>query len=275
MTAATLLTAGLLAQSAGIAHAHNYSGASSSTSNCSVGYTGAVNNQDNNPHTFYYGTSNQTVQNYSEWARIYQVEPTSVNTTLQNYVDSLTDVVVYSQYYTTFCGQTWWNPATGSGTLGLTVCVSLSGDGSGRCDKHEVRYNQYWTDQAGDTGLRSLTCHETGHTMGLTHPVNEDGDSCMVYGQTSAIGYTEHDVAHLNGGSQSLYANWQLNCNQSMFSWDGTFRATMQTDGNFVVYRTSNNQVMWSSNHFHSGCNAYVVMQGDGNVVIYYPNGAG
>jgi hypothetical protein len=60
-----------------------------------------------------------------------------------------------------------------------------------------------------------------------------------------------------------------------MMSWDGSFRATMQADGNFVVYRTSDNQVMWASNHFHSGCNAYVVMQGDGNVVVYYPNGIG
>lgn len=54
--------------------------------------------------------------------------------------------------------------------------------------------------------------------------------------------------------------------NQSIISMSGAYRATMQSDGNFVVYGPSG--PIWSSNT-HGDANSRLVMQSDGNVVIY------
>ena len=44
-----------------------------------------------------------------------------------------------------------------------------------------------------------------------------------------------------------------------------------QKDGNFVLYRTSNNQALWASGTNGSG-SVKAVMQYDGNLVVYDSN---
>ena len=44
-----------------------------------------------------------------------------------------------------------------------------------------------------------------------------------------------------------------------------------QKDGNFVLYRTSNNQALWASGTNGSG-SVKAVMQDDGNLVVYDSN---
>lgn len=48
-------------------------------------------------------------------------------------------------------------------------------------------------------------------------------------------------------------------------SLNGLYRAVMQEDGNFVVYRAS--KALWASNTVGRG--DYVIMQYDGNLVVY------
>jgi len=54
-------------------------------------------------------------------------------------------------------------------------------------------------------------------------------------------------------------------------SSDGTHRLVMQTDGNLVVRRVSDNAVRWSSNTA-GNAGARAVMQTDGNLVVYRTN---
>lgn len=60
-----------------------------------------------------------------------------------------------------------------------------------------------------------------------------------------------------------------LNSGQSLTSSDGRFLATMQSDGNFVVYGPTG--ALWATNTSAPG--SYIVIQGDGNLVVY--NSAG
>ena len=62
----------------------------------------------------------------------------------------------------------------------------------------------------------------------------------------------------------------QLNANQSVYSPDGRFRLVMQTDGNLVLYGPSG--ALWSSQT--NGTNAtFAAMQVDGNLVVYTATG--
>jgi hypothetical protein len=215
---------------------------------------------DPNPHTFYYSGVESGTRGAVEWARAQRYEPTSINTSVLSSVSSLTDVVVYDEDYSTFCGYTW-HPA---GIIGGHVqCVSLAA--GNRCEKHEARYDLSWMNSETVNGRNIIACHETGHTLGLTHRNAEPG--CMNH-PLGPGELTEHDVAHLNGGWQTLYANWTLLAPAALVSWDGSHRAVMQDDGNLVVYGPTG--AIWSSTtNGYRG--SYAVMQGDGNFVIYQP----
>jgi hypothetical protein len=59
---------------------------------------------------------------------------------------------------------------------------------------------------------------------------------------------------------------------QSVFSPSGNFFATLQGDGNFVVYRAGNNTALWASNTPGKG-GTKLIMQADGNLVLYTGGG--
>lgn len=56
--------------------------------------------------------------------------------------------------------------------------------------------------------------------------------------------------------------------NQQLDSSNGCFKLIMQGDGNLVIYRVSNGAAMWSSKSSRS-CTNRVCMQNDGNFVAY------
>lgn len=59
--------------------------------------------------------------------------------------------------------------------------------------------------------------------------------------------------------------------NDALITLDGKYHATMQSDGNFVIYNNLTNRAVWSTGtNGHWGARA--VMQGDGNFVIYNTN---
>lgn len=68
-----------------------------------------------------------------------------------------------------------------------------------------------------------------------------------------------------------LYPNQTLWQGQRLQSTNGCFRLDMQIDGNLVIYRNSNNQPMWATNTQYKGA-IRATMQGDGNFVLYNRN---
>lgn len=277
MILVALVLAANAVSTADTSSAGNFSGASGRTSNCLVNDPGGVNMQDPNPHTFFYSALTPSVASHVDWARGTLFDPTSVDTTRLGSVGTLTDVVVYDEDYTVFCGRPWHpRPDVQRPTVGLAVCVSLAS--GNKCEKHEVRYDlSYWNviNNDGNARRRNLACHEIGHTVGLTHN-GADGGGCMPEVNTTVDRLAEHDVAHINGGWQTLYPGWSLRVLQGEYdrlvSWDGRYRAIMQTDGNFVVYGPAG--PTWASNTA-GWPGAYAVMQGDGNFVIYYVDAYG
>jgi hypothetical protein len=63
-----------------------------------------------------------------------------------------------------------------------------------------------------------------------------------------------------------------LAAGQSILSGNGQYRLIYQTDGNLVLYRTSNGAALWASNTWGTAPGA-CLMQHDGNLVIYNANG--
>ena len=65
-----------------------------------------------------------------------------------------------------------------------------------------------------------------------------------------------------------LLANQQLNVNDQLFSHNGLVRLIMQGDGNLVLYRTVDDIALWASNTAQKPV-THAIMQGDGNFVAY------
>jgi hypothetical protein len=78
-----------------------------------------------------------------------------------------------------------------------------------------------------------------------------------------------------NKGS-TLESNQSLSAGDSLISDNGCFRATMQDDGNFVIYQAteSGEDPIWASGVWPGTRNGpyRAVMQDDGNFVIYQKN---
>jgi hypothetical protein len=97
----------------------------------------------------------------------------------------------------------------------------------------------------------------------------------------TAIGPWE--TFYFNGGAppaggHTLDPGQSLNPGQSVYSPDGRFRLTYQTDANFVLYRSSDNLPLWAINCWpvcnNLGAPGHAIMQTDGNLVVYDANGA-
>lgn len=70
--------------------------------------------------------------------------------------------------------------------------------------------------------------------------------------------------------SDRLNADQQLNINEQLMSTNSKVRLVMQGDGNLVLYRQDNGKALWASNTGGKPVNR-AVMQGDGNFVCYDP----
>ena len=73
------------------------------------------------------------------------------------------------------------------------------------------------------------------------------------------------------GAVETLGANQQLNINQSLISTDNRYRLVMQGDGNLVLY-DNQSRAYWSSGTAGRGT-SNLVMQNDGNLVVYRAGG--
>ena len=73
----------------------------------------------------------------------------------------------------------------------------------------------------------------------------------------------------VQGATETLGANQQLSINQSITSVDNRYQLIMQGDGNLVVY--SPQRAIWASST--GGSSNKLIMQGDGNLVVYDTQG--
>jgi hypothetical protein len=134
-----------------------------------------------------------------------------------NALDAPTDagVTFYSTCDTTDPLQTdvrWLDADLPAGTRGKAPCVKYLGDGN--CDRYDVtldpvEINIGSNDEADTT---KTTCHELGHSVGLTHGAGGgdgaggDPDDCMISGerpnsnlQYERYGTAHHVGVHING----------------------------------------------------------------------------
>jgi hypothetical protein len=75
------------------------------------------------------------------------------------------------------------------------------------------------------------------------------------------------------GAGDDLASNETLAPNTSITSSNGQYRLACQTDGNFVLYRTSNGAALWGLPITGAVSPGACIMQSDGNLVVY--SGAG
>lgn len=96
--------------------------------------------------------------------------------------------------------------------------------------------------------------------------VMQDDGNLVIYtagGQPTWGSGTEHNIANT---PSSLADGQQLQRGDMLLSPNGAYRLIMQSDGNLVIY--SPNRALWGSGTSGTGGN-HVVMQSDGNLVIY------
>lgn len=103
-----------------------------------------------------------------------------------------------------------------------------------------------------DKGKR-ITVKVTGHLSGASNTSKTSARTAKVKG--------------LSLGTNKLTSVRDLTNGQYIRSSNGTFRLTMQPDGNLVEKNVKTSAVVWTSNT--PGTGNYVRMQSDGNLVIY------
>jgi hypothetical protein len=133
-------------------------------------------------------------------------------------------------------------------------------------------YNSIWSSNCittppimGDwhkSQTKSGLVSDTKSWAALTSDMHRAG--CYGADKTKWPGYIQQDTcrSELNGGV----------CNGTLTSLSGEYKAIMQGDGNFVIYR--NGSYIWDSKTSGRGVAPHkVIMQGDGNLVVYDKDG--
>lgn len=200
---ATLLLAGAVLLGLGslpTASADHYSGGTGQEG-CGV-LNAPQANQDQN---YYYDDLQAESSAAVTWNRVNNINPTQMNTALSSTYTSATDVWVGDRYYDDYCGVDWYRGPSdpdGNGAVGMGNCFrEVAGSGK-RCDQHDLRLNNWFTDNTTTSNIRGLACHEGGHTLGLGHRPATANGSCMPQGYPKpANAYDPHDRNGINQNS--------------------------------------------------------------------------
>ncbi|QHS58788.1 M57 family metalloprotease [Chitinophaga agri] len=183
-------------------------------------------------------------------------------------------------------------------SLQLGVCGQAGFPFSNGQPFNVVYISEYTLNYYGLTSTAQLTmlvAHELGHCIGLRHtnwqPSGEsaaihipstpstDGSSIMNGGTCGAswAGLSYYDkVALLSlypvtlGGPNNLQPGQQLAQGELIRSEDGRFILVLQGDGNLVLYYY--NVALWNSGTYGNPGITKAIMQGDGNLVLYDNN---
>lgn len=140
------------------------------------------------------------------------------------------------------------------------------------------------TETGGNPGARAVMQRDgnlvvysrTGWPLWNSGPVETGGPRLVVQDDGNAVIYTAYGIpvwsvwTRRTGYSASTIGiGYSLRVGQRLVAPDGVHFASMQSDGNFVVYRGST--ALWSTRTF--GPNHRVVLQADGNLVLYSATG--
>lgn len=113
---------------------------------------------------------------------------------------------------------------------------------------------------------------------GRQHSSNLDDYALVGYeigvdgGNIGMLGEKVHEEL-LRTTTDTLYPGDKLLSGQYMDDSTGTYRITMQGDGNLVTRNIQTGALVWYSNTFWGPGGAYAQMGGDGNFVVYKPDG--
>lgn len=117
----------------------------------------------------------------SVWTETYRLNPTDVNTCHYDNSQTSGNVNVYDANY----GDTTWAGRWYCTTYYAYMCLTST-----------IQYNLYHiTDPSEYLYHRNMTCHESGHAVGLAHTT--DASSCMKSPPSTRY-YTDHDKAIIN-----------------------------------------------------------------------------
>lgn len=157
------------------------------------GQTGCnVNVADNRTHGFFNNALTTATANAVAWTRTNNYDPTDINTTTASSQTALTDVVSFdADYEGVTCGQTWCCNA-GSGLIGYSMCQALNS--ANECEQDFIYYDTDFMGPQSDANERSLACHETAHSVGLTHR----NGSCVETPVPNNPALSTHDISHIN-----------------------------------------------------------------------------
>jgi hypothetical protein len=142
----------------------------------------------------------------------------------------------------------WSTGTTGRGT----VRADLQTDGN------FVLYN------ANNTPLWATDNHPA-----LPFAIVQDDGNFAIYGRRTAWNTnTAVSQSAVSGGYALLANGGALEPGSYLMTASGKFKFSMQTDGNLVLYRTTDGKALWWSNTT-GRCRCRAVMQSDGNFVLY------
>jgi len=149
---------------------------------------------------------------------------------------------------------TFWNSHT-NGHPGAYLVVQ----GDGNVVIYASNGTALWN--TGQRAIQTLTIQSDGNL------VARNGSGAAVWANSA----TQGSAGLIYKGSDTLTVGPSLTDHQFLRSSDGRYFVLMQPDGNLVLYGPGYH-VLW---HSHTGGHpgAYLVVQGDGNVVIYASNG--
>jgi hypothetical protein len=130
------------------------------------------------------------------------------------------------------------------------------------------------------TAKRILAMQHARHTRGGKSSLHGLAAKCRAH----RCARHRHGRAHPHGGRRTLYSasatstsadtlnpGATMTAGQYLTTANGQYKLVMQGDGNLVLYTANLSRALWASNTAnHPG--ARVVMQGDGNLVIYGPS---
>ncbi len=148
---------------------------------------------DSKTHTFYYENVEPVMVTALNAHRSYMdgSAQVAVKTQLLASGNSATDAYIRDQNYTNQCFRAW-HGASGGYIIGLRQCIAING--AGECERSDIRFDTSFYPGRSAEEIRSLACHEVGHSLGLMHRAEQ----CMTETANSAIIYSDHDKAHLN-----------------------------------------------------------------------------
>ena len=175
-----------------VAHATNFTGGTGN-SGCSA------NAQDNSTMSWHRTSGLSTAMRTAvSNALNNHVNPTDITVAAEQATpDGNTDVVYReANYVGNYCGFTWHSAGS---LIGYTYCRTTSGANGGTCQGFDIFFDQSWEVSTTTTLRGSIACHETGHSLGLTHPGTGIDQSTCMSGPNGFQGYSTHEVGHING----------------------------------------------------------------------------